>query len=123
MNIYQDTILDHYHNPRCKGHLDVPTHTAGSLNASCGDKLQVDILVEGDIIKEARFEGAGCAISQASASLLLESLQGQSVQAARALSKNDLLALLGVELSPARLKCALLSLETVQKSLIKPYEI
>ncbi len=119
-DIYQDIILDHYRNPRCHGTLDHPTHRAKALNASCGDKLQMDIVVKNDIIEEVRFSGVGCAISQASASLLTESVTGKSVAAALALTPKDVLVLLGVTLSPSRIKCGLLSLETLKKTLASP---
>lgn len=120
-DIYQEIILDHYRNPRCHGTIEHPTHQARALNASCGDKLQMDIVVKNDIIEEVRFSGVGCAISQASASLLSESVQGTSVQKALELEPKDVLALLGVTLSPSRIKCGLLSLETLKKTLSSPH--
>lgn len=116
-NIYQEIILDHYRNPRNHGTLTNPTHQAKALNASCGDKLQMDIIVKNDIIKEVRFSGVGCAISQASASLLTEAITGKHVQEALALEPKNVLELLGVTLSPSRIKCGLLSLETLKKTL------
>lgn len=77
----------------------------------------MDILIEGDTIKTVRFEGVGCAISQASASLLLESIEGKAIDEVRTLTPNDVLQLLGVPLSPSRMKCGLLSLETLKKTL------
>lgn len=119
-DIYQEVILDHYRNPRNHGVLDYPTHQAKALNASCGDKLQMDMVVKDDIIKEVRFSGVGCAISQASASLLSEAVIGKLVSEALALEPKDVLTLLGVTLSPSRVKCGLLSLETVKKTLRTP---
>lgn len=119
-DIYQAIILDHYRNPRNHGILEHPTHQAKGLNASCGDKLQMDIVVKNDIIEEVRFSGVGCAISQASASLLTESIAGRPVQEILALGPQDVLALLGVTLSPSRIKCGLLSLETLKKTLSSP---
>lgn len=116
-DIYQAIILDHYRNPRCHGTLDQPTHRAKGLNASCGDKLQMDIIVKNDMIEEVRFSGVGCAISQASASLLSEAMTGKPVQEALALEPKEALALLGVTLSPSRIKCGLLALETLKKTL------
>lgn len=116
-NIYQEIILDHYRNPRHHGTLTNPTHRAKALNASCGDKLQMDIIVKNDIIKEVCFSGVGCAISQASASLLTERVSGKPVAQALALLPQDVLELLGVTLSPSRIKCGLLSLETLKKTL------
>lgn len=116
-DLYQEIILDHYRNPRNHGALEHPTHQARALNASCGDKLQMDIIVKNDMIEAVRFSGVGCAISQASASLLTESVIGKSVASALALEPKDTLALLGVTLSPSRVKCGLLSLETLKKTL------
>ena len=119
-DIYQEIILDHYRNPRCHGTLEHPTHSAKALNASCGDKLQMDIVVKDDIIEEVRFSGVGCAISQASASLLSEAIMKKPVKKALSMEPKDVLALLGVTLSPSRIKCGLLSLETVKKTLSTP---
>lgn len=119
-DLYQEIILDHYRNPRNHGTLEHPTHQAKALNASCGDKLQMDMIVKDDIIEEVRFSGVGCAISQASASLLTESITGKPVQDALALEPKDVLTLLGVALSPSRIKCGLLSLETAKKTLSSP---
>ncbi len=117
MSIYQDRILDHYHTPRCQGSLATPTHTAESSNLSCGDQLHMDISVRDGILEAVRWSGTGCAISQASASILLESLEGHTLDEARALTAEAHLELLGIPLSVARVKCALLSLETLHKAL------
>jgi nitrogen fixation NifU-like protein len=119
-DIYQETILDHYRNPRNHGTLDHPTHQARALNASCGDKLQMDIRVKNGIIDDVRFSGTGCAISQASASLLTEAVLKKEVREALTLEPQDILKLLGVTLSPSRIKCGLLSLETLKKTLNSP---
>ncbi len=115
--IYQQLILDHYRNPRNQGVLDAPTHLATANNPTCGDSLEMQLLIKNDIIGEVRFQGSGCAISQASASILTEFLKGKSVSEAKGVRKEELLDLLGIELSLTRLKCALLALETFQKSL------
>lgn len=117
MDIYQDLILDHYHHPRCQGRLDMPTRRSEGANLSCGDRLTMEVSVKDGILEAVRFEGSGCAISQASASVLAEYAEGKPVGAMLSFSADDLLALLGIELSPARRKCALLSLETLQKAL------
>lgn len=117
MSLYQDLILDHYRNPRNQGRLAKATHHAEANNPTCGDKLQMDILVKNDIIEDVRFSGSGCAISQASASLLTEYVKKKPVTEALGLAPPDVLALLGVTLSPNRLKCGLLSLETLKKTL------
>ncbi|MEK9151381.1 MAG: Fe-S cluster assembly sulfur transfer protein SufU [Patescibacteria group bacterium] len=117
MSLYQDLILDHYRNPRNQGKLTKATHHSEASNPTCGDRLQMDIIVKNDIIEDVRFSGSGCAISQASASLLTEYVKEKPVKEALALAPKDILELLGVALSPARLKCGLLSLETLKKTL------
>ena len=117
MNLYQDLILDHYRNPRNQGELKNATHRGKALNPTCGDKLEMDIVVENGIITNIGFQGAGCAISQASASLLTEHIKGKKVKEVLSLTPEDILSLLGVTLSPNRLKCGLLSLETLKKAL------
>lgn len=116
-DLYQAIILDHYRNPRNHGVLDHPTHRAAGINASCGDKLQMDIMVKDDIIEAVRFSGVGCAISQASASLLTEAIKAKPIAHALSLEPKDALGLLGVTLSPSRVKCGLLALETMKKTL------
>ena len=117
MSLYQDLILDHYRNPRNQGELKGATHNAETSNLSCGDTLHIDIIVKNDIIDDVKFSGSGCAVSQASASLLTECIKKESVKKALALEPKDILELLGVTLSPTRLKCGLLSLETMKKAL------
>lgn len=119
MSLYQDIILDHYRNPRNYGGFSQATHHAETLNPTCGDKLQMDIIVKNDIIRDVRFSGSGCAISQASASLLTEYVKKKPLKVALTLEPKDVLELLGVALSPNRLKCGLLSLETLKKALHK----
>ncbi|HCJ45923.1 MAG: SUF system NifU family Fe-S cluster assembly protein [Candidatus Moranbacteria bacterium] len=117
MSLYQDLILDHYRNPRNQGTLKNATHSADAANLSCGDKLHIDIIVKNDIIEEVKFSGSGCAISQSSASLLTEHIRKHTVKQVLSLEPKDILDLILVTLSPARLKCGLLSLETVKKAL------
>jgi nitrogen fixation NifU-like protein len=117
MSIYQDLILDHYRNPRNQGEMKNATHSAKASNPTCGDTLGMQILVKNGIIENVKFSGSGCAISQASASLLTEYVKGKPAEEALALEPKDVLELLGVTLSPTRLKCALLSLETLKKTL------
>ena len=114
-DFYRENILDHYRNPRNKGHLDNPTHTHEEHNPLCGDVIRMDLHVNGDnVIDQVRFEGRGCAISQASASMLTEMLQGKTLEEAKQLSKDDILEVLGIDIGPVRLKCALLSLKTLK---------
>ncbi len=118
MSLYQDRILDHYRNPRNQGAMEGAAYRADARNPACGDSLHMDIAVSHGTISDVRFNGSGCAISQASASLLTEQVKGKRVVEALALEPQSVLELLGVTLSPARLKCGLLSLETLKKALI-----
>jgi nitrogen fixation NifU-like protein len=126
-DIYQDQIMDHYRNPRNKGRLDAPDASYEDQNPLCGDTIRVDLRYEqpssGEAapeqrrIAEIRFSGTGCAISQATASMLTEMVEGKTVAEARDFSKEDLLDELGITLSPTRLKCALLSLKVFKAAL------
>jgi nitrogen fixation NifU-like protein len=114
-DFYRENILDHYRNPRNKGRLEHPTHTHEEHNPLCGDVIRIDLHVnEDNVIDQVRFDGHGCAISQASASMLTEMVQGKTLDEAKALSKEDILEALGIEIGPVRLKCALLSLKVLK---------
>ena len=114
-DFYRELILDHYKNPRFRGTLDPHSFTFEDENPLCGDKLRIDVRLDdtGHVVESA-FTGRGCAISQASASKLMEKIQGASLEELRALTKDDILELLGIDLTPARLKCALLSLKVLK---------
>lgn len=117
MDYYREYILDHYRNPRNYGALEHPSAHAEDSNPLCGDQLAIDLLVEGDRVKEVRFKGRGCAISQASASMLSEMIEGHTVDEIIQLGKDDVLDALGISISPARTKCAFLSLRVLHRSL------
>jgi nitrogen fixation NifU-like protein len=112
--LYRENILDHYKNPRCHGTLDHPDITYEDANPLCGDQLRIDLEVKDGRIERIRFSGHGCSISQASASMLCERLEGQPLEAVKDLRREDILEMLGIALGPVRLKCALLSLKTVK---------
>lgn len=115
---FQSLILDHYHNPRNFGTLQQATYHAETENLSCGDSLAVDIIIEDDRIQTIGWTGNGCALSQASASILSESVKGERVSDMEHLSKERVFALLGTDaLSPTRARCALLALETIRRAL------
>jgi nitrogen fixation NifU-like protein len=114
---YREYILDHYRNPRNYGQLEHPDAHAEDSNPLCGDQLAIDLQIEGDQVTAVRFRGRGCAISQASASMLSEMIEGRSVEEVRALGKDDVLDALGIPISPARMKCAFLSLRVLHRSL------
>ena len=120
-DFYRENILDHYRHPHNKGELAQPTHTHQDDNPLCGDVIRIDLHAnENDVIDQVRFSGEGCAISLASASMLTEMLEGRTLEEAKQLSKEDLLAALGIELGPARRKCALLSLKVLKGAVDVP---
>lgn len=117
-SIYRENILEHSKNPLNKGHLDPHDYSYEDTNPLCGDEVRIELRVnEAGVVTDIRFDGHGCAISQASASMLTEIVEGMSVAEAKALDKDELLEEIGIELSPARLKCALLSLHVLKGSL------
>lgn len=118
MDLYREEILEHYHNPSNKGKLDDYDFSSEAHNPTCGDEISIYIKVDADDnIADISFEGSGCAISQAVASMLTEHLKNKTLDVLKSMTKEDILDLLGIELSHARLKCALLSLEVAQKAI------
>ncbi|HWE64409.1 MAG TPA: SUF system NifU family Fe-S cluster assembly protein [Chloroflexota bacterium] len=116
-DLYQEQILDHYRHPRNYGSLEHPDATFADSNPLCGDMVAVDLIYEGDQVAEVRFRGSGCAISQASTSMLTEMVEGRTKEEARAIPREALLEELGVPLSPARVKCALLGYKVMMGAL------
>ena len=116
-DLYREVILDHYRNPRNKGSLDPADYSYEDTNPLCGDEVRIDVRVAGDMIDEIAFSGRGCAISQASTSILTEMVEGQTLDQVKAMTKDDVLEELGVPVSPARLKCALLGLKVLKAGL------
>lgn len=116
MNIYQQQILEHYHQPQNSGKPGDYTHTLRLENLSCGDEITVYLTVKNETITDIHYEASGCAISVASASMLSEDLKGKSIPDIQALSVGDVLKLLGIELTTSRLKCADLPLQAIQKA-------
>jgi nitrogen fixation protein NifU and related proteins len=115
-NLYRDFILEHYRNPHNKGHLDPHDLHFADSNPTCGDEMSMTLVLDpaGAAITDVAFDGRGCAISQASASILTDGLRGQSLDEIRAMNPKDLLDELGVPIGPARLKCALLAYKVLQ---------
>jgi len=111
---YREYILDHYKNPRNYGRLEHPDITHEEDNPLCGDVVGMDFKIKDGVIEDIRFHGRGCAISQASASLLTERLKGIALDQAKKIDKNDVLGELGIQISPARIKCALLPLKVLK---------
>jgi nitrogen fixation NifU-like protein len=116
-DLYRDYILEHYRRPHNFGQLDGATASQEGANPLCGDRITMQLRVRGGVIDGVAFTGRGCAISQASASLLTDEIKGKDVEKANAMTSGDVLELLGIEISPARMKCALLSLETMHSAL------
>jgi nitrogen fixation NifU-like protein len=116
-DFYKEYILDHYRNPRNFGHLEHPTASAEDLNPLCGDKIHMDLSVGADgKIDDVKFEGKGCAISQASASMLTESLKGKTLEEVAHLSHDIVLENVGIGISPTRMKCAMLGLKVAKSA-------
>ncbi|HID89124.1 MAG TPA: iron-sulfur cluster assembly scaffold protein [Anaerolineae bacterium] len=115
---YRERVLDHYHNPRHRGRLEAPDRVGERDNPICGDRVRIELRVDGEgRVLEAAFSGDGCIISMAAASMLTEYIHGRSADELRRLTQDDLLAMLGIELGPARLHCALLPLEALHSAL------
>ena len=118
MNIYQQNIIDHYKNPKNKGSIENADFIVYEVNTLCGDGLKFFLKLDDkkEKIVDIKFEGEGCAISQAAASMLTEEIVGMTVEDLhKNVNKEFILELLGIELNPSRLKCALLSLECLKK--------
>ncbi len=114
-DLYRELIIDRYKNPQMQGNLDPNDYSYEDDNPLCGDRIRIEVRVDGnDVVTEAVFSGEGCAISLASADLLMESIIGKSLDDIKQVSKEDLLEMLGIQLGPVRLKCALLSLKVLK---------
>lgn len=112
---YQEMILDHYRNPRNKGRLDPADISHEDDNPLCGDRIRLDLRLDEDgRVAEVAWDGHGCAISMASASMLSKEIQGKTLEDLCQLGKDDILEMLGIELGRARLQCALLSLKVLK---------
>ena len=114
-DLYREVIIEHYKNPSYRGKLDPHDISFADNNPLCGDHIEITLrLDEKGNVKEALFDGHGCAISQASADLLMESIIGKPLEEVKKLNKDSILEMLGIELGPVRLKCALLSLKVLK---------
>lgn len=114
-DLYREVIIDHYKNPQYRGKLEPHDISFEDDNPLCGDHIRIDLRIDKDgFVNEARFDGHGCAISQASADLLTESIIGKPLEEIKTLNKQDILDMLGIDLGPVRLKCALLSLKVLK---------
>jgi nitrogen fixation protein NifU and related proteins len=113
-DLYRQDILDHSQNPRNFGTLDHPDISAEDSNPLCGDTIRMDLIVRDGVIEDVRFTGVGCSISRAAASMLTEEIKGKTLEEVKRIGREDVLEMLGIELGPVRLKCALLALKTLK---------
>lgn len=114
-DLYREQIIDRYKNPHYRGHLDPHDISYEDDNPLCGDHIRIELRVdESGTVTEAAFDGKGCSISQASADLVVEEVIGKSLEEVKQMDKDDVLELLGIDLGPVRLKCALLSLKVLK---------
>lgn len=112
--LYREAILDHYRHPRRKGQLDQPDIHYHDTNPFCGDEITIDLKVQDGKIVDAAFEGQGCAISQATASMIMEDIVGMDVEELKNWDRDYILEMLGIEIGPVRLKCAMLPLKVLK---------
>ena len=112
--LFRENILEHYKYPRCHGTLEPADMTFEDANPLCGDRIRMDFRVNDNTLTEVRFSGTGCSISLAAASMLCEHVEGKSLDEIKTVGRQDVLDLLGIELGPVRLKCALLALKTLK---------
>ena len=116
-DLYRDEILEHYRNPHNFGTLEEPTTVKEGANPLCGDRITLMLGIDDQgNVSDVAFTGRGCAISQASASMLTDEIKGKPLDEIAQMGKADVLDNLGIEISPARLKCAMLSLETLRQA-------
>lgn len=118
MDLYSEIILDHFKNPHNKGIIKNPTAKAEEYNPLCGDKIKIYLKTDKNgVVTQAKFTGEGCAISQASASMLSEKLIGKTFTQIKKIKNKDIYKMLGIKINMGRIKCALLSLVTVKKAI------
>ena len=116
MDLYAEEILDHYKHPRHFGHLDEPTVTFHDTNPLCGDEITLELRIEDNKVADVAFTGHGCAISRAAASMMSEEIVGMSLDELKGWNKESILDLLGIEVGPVRIKCALLPLKALKSA-------
>ena len=118
-SLYREVILDHYKNPRGHGVIDPADAEAEGQNPLCGDEVSIALSFDGDTIADVKFQGRGCAISQAATSMLMDMVKGRSAEEVASMSSDELLDEVGIPLTPVRLKCALLGLGVLKVALHK----
>ncbi len=113
-DLYRELILDHYQHPHNHGEIPDADISYEDSNPLCGDRIRIDLKIRNNVVEDVKFNGRGCAISQASASMLTDELMGKSLDEIKKLDKQFVLDLLGVPLGPVRIKCALLPLKVIK---------
>ena len=113
-DLYRELILDHYQHPHNHGEIPDADISYEDSNPLCGDQIRIDIKLKNDVVEDVKFNGKGCAISQATASMLTDELIGKSLDEIKSLDKQFVLDMLGIPLGPTRLKCALLPLKVIK---------
>jgi len=120
--MYRENIIDHYKNPHNKGSIEDADAQFTENNATCGDVITVQLKVKDGIVKDIKFQGRGCAISQAAMSMLTGEIKGKSLEKAKSVKRGDIVGMLGIEIGPVRTKCATLGMVAV-KNAIKEFEL
>jgi nitrogen fixation protein NifU and related proteins len=118
-SMYREQIIEHYKHPHNFGQLEHPDIHVEANNPLCGDRLSMDLIVKDGVVQDVRFSGRGCAISQASASMLTDEMVGAKLEDLAGTTRQDVLDNLGVEISYARIKCATLSLGLLRLALVE----
>jgi nitrogen fixation protein NifU and related proteins len=115
--IYRENIMDHFKNPRNFGTVENPDIKHRELNPLCGDEVEITAKVENGKVTEIKFSGNGCAISKSATSMLLETLKGKTIEELKSISRDNILDLLAIPIGPVRVKCAMLSLDTLKNGI------
>lgn len=114
---YREQIMDHYRNPRNKGHLENFSFKHSENNPLCGDEIEIEVKLNGDEVEDINFSGKGCSISQASASMLTEFVKHKKINDVNDITREDIIEMLGIPIGPVRIKCAVLALVALKNGL------
>lgn len=120
-SIYREQLMDNYKNPKNKGLIDDVSVEVFDKNPFCGDEINLQLKIKDNVIQDIAFSGSSCAVSTASASITTEWARGRTIEEIKKVNRNDILEMLGVELTTSRIKCATLVLDALKKA-IKKYE-
>lgn len=119
MKFYKEILMDHYQNPRNRGNLEGSSFATVQYNPSCGDSISMQGTIEGGVLKALAFDGKGCVISQATASILTEFFVGKNIEDVLSFEDEKITEIIGMPLGPMRIKCALLSLMAIKEGILK----